>query len=318
MNIYLIVSETISNIKEKLKELTLDTPNVFNFNLDENTMDEVLQEASYFSMFEDKKCIIVKNAKIFGVSKNGDSAKTKEDIDKLLKYLENENNNTKLIFIHNGKCDGKKKIYNLIKNSGNLYEYNNLTKTEIKNELLKIVVDNGYKIEDRSLWHIINNTLGNFDLSVNELNKIFIYYSKPCDIKYNDVVNLTSKSIEDNNFKLIESIINRDLDNSLKLLNDAKILKVEPNIILSLLYREFKLMLSVLLYEKNNYNHSDVLKELKIADWQYNKIKTNLRNYNMRELKEEIVKISNLDYECKSGLINKDTMLIGYILDLCS
>lgn len=318
MNTYLIVSETIYNIKEKLKELTQDIPNIVNFNLDENTMDEVLQEASYFSMFEDKKCVIVKNAKLFGVTKNSENNKLKEDTEKLSKYLENENSNTKLIFVFNGKCDSKKKIYSILKTAGNVFEYNTQTKTEMKNELLKIVIDNGYKIEDRSLWHIINNTLGNFDLSINELNKIFIYYSKPCDIKYNDVVNLTSKSIEDNNFKLIESIINRDLDNSLKLLNDAKILKVEPNVILSLLYREFRLMLSILLYEKNNYDHADVLKELKIADWQCNKIKSNLRNYNMRELKEEITKLSNLDYRCKSGLINKDTMLIGYILDLCS
>ena len=57
---------------------------------------------------------------------------------------------------------------------------------------------------------------------------------------------------------------------------------------------------------------------LKLAEWQYNKLITNLRNYNIRELKEEIVKLSNIDYEYKSGLINKDVILINYIIDLCS
>jgi len=318
MNTYLIVSETIYNINEKIKELTKGIPNIITFNLEENTLDEVLQEASYFSMFDDKKCIIVKNAKIFGSNKSSDSSKSKEDSNKLLNYLENENKNTILIFVYNGKCDSKKKIYNIIKESGNLFLYSAMTKTEMKNELYKIVLNNKYKIDDKSLWYIINNTLANFDLCVNELNKIMIYYSKPCEIKYEDVINLTSKSIEDNNFKLIDAIISRDLDNALKLLNDAKILKVEPNIILSLIYREFRLMLSVILYEKNNYNHNEILRELKLADWQYNKVKTNLRNYNIREIKEEIVKLSNLDYKCKSGLINKDVMLVNYILDLCS
>lgn len=318
MNTYLIVSETIYNVKEKLKELTKDIPNIVNFNLEENTMDEVLQEASYFSMFEDKKCIIVKNAKIFSSSKNSENNKAKEDSDKLLKYLNNENSNTRLIFVCNGKCDSKKKIFNIIKDSGNVFIYNSMTKTDMKNELAKIVSNNKYKIDDNSLWYIINNTLGNFDLCINELNKIMIYYSKPCVIKYEDVINLVSKSIEDNNFKLVDSIIARDLDNSLKLLNDMKILKVEPNIILSLIYREFRLMLSVLLYEKNKYNHLDILKELKLAEWQYNKIKNNLRIYNLREIKEEIIKLSILDYKCKSGLINKDTMLVSYIMDLCS
>lgn len=318
MNTYLIVSETIYNINQKLKELTSGISNIVHFNLDENTIDEVLQEASYFSMFEDRKCIIVKNAKIFGTSKSSDSNKAKEECNKLIKYLEEENKKTILIFICNGKCDSKKKIYNMIKDSGNLFLFPSMSKTEIKNELNNIIIKNKYKIDDRSLWYIINNTLGNLDLAINEINKIMIYYSKPCTILYDDVVNLTSKSIEDNNFKLVDSIINRDLDNALKLLSDAKILKTEPNVILSLIYREFKLMLSILLYEKSNYNYYDILKELKLADWQYNKIKNNLRLYNMREIKEEIVKLSELDYKCKSGLINRDTMLIGYILELCS
>lgn len=317
MNTYLIVSETNYHIEKKLNELKNGINNIIVFNMDINTIDEVLEEASYFSMFDDLKCIIVKNTKIFSASKNGDTNKIKDDINKLLKYLENENKNTKLIFICNGKVDSKKKIYNLIKDSGNVYSFPNLTKTDMKNELSKIITKNGYKIDDSSLWYIINNSLGNFDLAINEVNKIMTYYSNPQTIKYEDVVGLTAKTLEDNNFKFVDAIISRDLENSIKYLNEAKILKVEPNIILSLLYREFKLMLSITLYEKNKYSHDEVLKNLRLADWQYNKIKNNLRIYNIREIKEEIIKISELDYQIKSGLINKDVVLITYIMELC-
>jgi len=318
MNTYLIVSDTIYNIENKLKELTSDIDNVVTFNMNENTMDEVLEEASYFSMFDTLKCVIVKNAKIFSANKNSDSNKNKEDANKLLKYLENENKNTRLIFVLNGKADSKKKIYNMIKDNHNLFNYNNLTKTEQKNELKKYVLDNGYKIDDNSLWYIINNSLGNYDLAINEIKKILIYYSNPCMIKYEDVIELTAKTLEDNNFKFVDSIISRNLNESFKYLEEAKILKVEPSVILSMIYREFKLMLSILLYEKNKYSYSNILKELKITDWQYQKIKNNLRIYNEREIKEEIVKLSNLDYMYKSGSLNKDIVLINYILDLCS
>lgn len=317
MNTYLIVSETIYNIEEKLKELKNGIDNIITFNMDENTIDEILEEASYFSMFDDKKCVVVKNAKIFGSYKSSDTNKAKEDINKLLKYLDEENKNTKLIFIYNGKADSKKKIYNLLKNNGNVFSFPSMTKTDMKNELNKIVTSNGYKIDDTSLWYIINNTLGNFDLAINEIKKIMIYYSNPTTIKYEDVVGLTSKTLEDNIFKLIDSIISRNLEDSLKLLNEAKILKVEPNVILSLLYREFRLMLSVLLYEKNKYSHDEVLSNLRLQEWQYSKVKNNLRIYNEREIKEEIVKLSNIDYKLKSGLVNRDTVLISYIMDLC-
>ena len=317
MNTYLIVSETIYHVNECLKKLTNNIDNIVTFNMDENTIDEILSEASYYSMFDDQKCIIVKNAKIFSSGKSSDSKKAKEDSDKLIKYLSNENKNTKLIFICN-KVDSKKKIYTILKENNNIYSYPSMTKTEMKNELNKIVINNKYKIDDNSLWYIINASLGNFDICINELNKIFIYYSNSCYIKYEDVINLVSVSIEDNNFKLVDSIINRDLDNSLKYIKDLKILKVEPNIILSLLYREFKLMLYVSTYEKNRVNYKEILSDLKIQEWQYNKIKSNMRLYSTKEIKEEIINLSKIDYKLKSGLIDKSVVLIDYVIELCS
>ena len=318
MKTYLIASETIYHINKKQEELTKGISNVVSFNMDEDGIDEVLQEASYFSMFDTKKCIIVKNSKLFLASKNADTLKIKEDSEKLLKYLECENNNTMIIFVVNGKVDTKKKIYNTLNEAGNVFLFKQMTKTEMKNELSRMVIDKKFKIEDKSLWYIINNTLGNFDLAVNELNKIFIYYNQPTSILYEDVCNITSHSLENNNFKLIDAIISKNLELSMQLLEDAYTLKVEPSVIIALIYREFKLMLSIKVYEMNKYSYQNILSELNLAEWQYNKLITNLRNYNIRELKEEIVKLSNIDYEYKSGLINKDVILINYIIDLCS
>lgn len=318
MNTYLIVSETIYFMEEKLKELKSGIDNVITFNLQENTIDEVLEEASYLSMFNDDKCVIVKNAKFVGSTTKDNSNKTKEQAEKVLKYLEKENPHTRLIFLYNGKVDNKKKFVSIMKENNHLFIYPSLTKTDIKNELSKIVGEAKYKIDDKSLWHIINQSNGNFDLAINELKKIMLYYNKPCQIMYDDVIHLTAKTVDENNFKLVDSIIERDLANALLYLNEAKILKVEPSVILSLLYREFRLMLSSLILEKKKTSYNSILQELRLADWQYQKVKNNLRLYNEQEIKEEIVKLSDLDYKYKSGLINHDVILISYIIDLCS
>ena len=317
MNTYLIISETIYFMQNTLNTLKNGIDNVVSFNLQENTLSEVLEEASYLSMFNDQKCIIVKNAQIFASNKGVESKKYKEDADKLLKYLDNENKNVKLIFVLNGKADSKKKIYSILNEHNNVYTEKKITKTDIKNELNKIVIDNGYTIEDKSLWYIINNSLGNLDLCVNELNKLFIYYSKKCAIKYEDVIALTSKGIEENNFKLVDSIINKNLEESLKNLKEAQIFKIEPSVIIALLYREFRLMLSVKLYEEVRLKPIEIMSNLKLADWQLQKVKANLQMYNKDEIKTQIIKLGDIDYQYKSGLINKDVVLIKYILNLC-
>ena len=317
MNTYLIVSETTYHCNEAIKKIKGDITNIISFNLDEDTIDDVLTEASYQSIFNESKCLIVRNAKFFSTSKQADSKKNKEISDKLLKYLEKENKNTKIVFILNGKADSKKKIYNIIKDNNNLYQFSFLTKTEMKNELYKICRENKYNISDNSLWHIINNSYGNFDLAYNELKKIMIYYGNPCEIKYQDVILLTSKTIEENNFKLVDSIIDRDIENALILVEELKILKIEPTIIIALLYREYKLMLSVYLYEKNKYSHNEILTNLGITDWIYDKVKKNLGKYKIAEIKEEIINLSVLDYKLKSGILNKDLALLTYIINLC-
>lgn len=314
MSTYLIVSDSLYTIQNKIKSILEGITNVVTFNMEENTIDDVLTEASYFSMFMDKKGIVVKNAKMFGTKITEND---KKDLEKLEKYLNNENKESILIFTYMGTVDTRKKVFNTLKENNRVFLYKTFTKTELKNEIKDIINKEGYTISDDSLWYIVNNSLGNFDLAINEVNKLFLYYNKPCKILHEDVVNLVSHTIEDNNFKLVDSIIKRDLQFSLSYLKESEILKVEPSQIISLLYREFKLMLSLAIHDKNKYNNNDFSKEFKLMSWQIDKIRVNMRLYNMREMKEEIQNLSELDYKYKSGKIPRDVVLIKYIISLC-
>ena len=76
-------------------------------------------------------------------------------------------------------------------------------------------------------------------------------------------------------------------------------------------------MLMTYLYEINKYSKKDILNNLHLTDWMYDKVKDNLRKYQVKEIKEEIINLSNLDYKVKSGNLNKDVALISYIVELC-
>lgn len=314
MSTYLIVSDSLYTIQNKIKSILEGISNVVTFNMEENTIDDILTEASYFSMFMEKKGIVVKNAKMFGTKITEND---KKDLEKLEKYLNNENKESILIFTYMGTVDTRKKVFNALKENNRVLLYKTFTKTELKNEIKDIINKEGYTINDDSLWYIVNNSLGNFDLAINEVNKLFLYYNKPCKILHEDVINLVSHTIEDNNFKLVDSIIKRDLQFSLSYLRESEILKVEPSQIISLLYREFKLMLSLAIYDKNKYSINDFSKEFKLMSWQIDKIRANMRLYNTREMKEEIQNLSELDYKYKSGKIPRDVVLIKYIISLC-
>lgn len=105
MQIYLISGESIRLIDEEVNKLISKEKNVEYFDLNTLELEDILTEAQYVSMFSDKRVIVVKNSFIFGSSKVSD-----KKMEILLKYLENPNEDTVIIFTYNDKCDTRKKL----------------------------------------------------------------------------------------------------------------------------------------------------------------------------------------------------------------
>ena len=98
MHIYLITGDSIRLIDEEIKKIIKDNTNVETFDLNVIDLESLLEEASYLSLFEEKRFMIVKNATMFGTEKINE-----KNNELLLKYLDNPNDNTVLIFTYNGK-----------------------------------------------------------------------------------------------------------------------------------------------------------------------------------------------------------------------
>ena len=65
MNIYLITSDSIRLIDEELKKILKKEKNIETFDLNSVELEDILIEAQYVSMFNDKRAIVVKNANIW-------------------------------------------------------------------------------------------------------------------------------------------------------------------------------------------------------------------------------------------------------------
>ncbi|MDE5888547.1 MAG: hypothetical protein K2H20_00855, partial [Bacilli bacterium] len=187
-SVYLISSNSYRLMEEELKKIVKDNPYT-SFDLNATEIDDVLEEASYFSLFDEKKYMVVKNASIFGASKKKSSSEetTSKKDEKLIKYLEGPNTNTMLIFTLNGKIDSKKKICKIIKDRYKLVQIDDLKPKEIFARLDKAFKDDGYKIDSNIGYYIINNSQNNYDLTMNEVDKIKLYYGKGCVVKMDDV-----------------------------------------------------------------------------------------------------------------------------------
>lgn len=312
MKINLISGDSFLLINEKISEIVGDSNNITTFDVQESTIEDILIEAGYVSMFQETKYIIVKNANFFGTEKIKES-----DSEALLNYFEHPSEQAILVFICPTKLDLRKKITKIIKDKYNLITIPSLKYYEIENRVGNTFKKSGFKIDSETIKYIVQNGLNNYDLIMNEVEKIMLFYSEPCFIKYEDVTKIISKSINTNNFLFVDAVVEGNLEKSLSLLNDLKIMKVEPTVILALIARDFRIMLQIKTLLEQGKREHEIISELNLQDWQLNKYLDKIFPFKIKELESILIKLADIDLSIKTGKLEKYMALELFILDIC-
>ena len=312
MNIYLISNESYRLINKEIKKIVKNN-NFEIFNMNKSSIKEILEEASYFSLDNNQKYLVVTNADVFSADKVNDTT-----TDSLLNYFNNPNPNTILIFTTQKPLDSRKKIVKELKNKYKVINNAKMDKKTINSLLTNYVKEQDFDIDWETVNYVINNSYSNLDIMFNELDKIMLYYNFPCRIKYQDVVAIVGTELDNNNFHFVSAVVEKKLDEALKLLNSLKIYKVDSNVLATLLAREYRLMYYVKKMYQNKISLSEICSNLSLADWQVNKLYNNGIHYSESELLKNLVDLCNIDMNIKKGIWDKDIALYGFLLDACS
>ena len=312
MNIYLISNESFRLIDKEITKIVKDNP-YENFNLNKSSIKEVLEEASYFSLDNNPKFLVVSNADIFGSDKIDDSI-----TDSLINYFNNPNPNTVIIFTTQKPIDSRKKIVKELKSKYKIINTPKMDRKQISSIITNYVKENDFDIDYQSCNYLINNCYNSLDIMLNELDKIMLYYNFPCRIKYTDVIAIAGVELDSNNFHFVNAVIDKKLDEALKMLNSLKIYKVDSTILATLLAREYRLMYYVKKMYQDRIDTNEICQNLNLADWQVNKLYNNGLHYSEKELLKNLVDLCNIDMNIKKGIWDKDIALYGFLLDACS
>lgn len=293
-----------------LKEYNLDPVSVSKYNLANELLKDIINDAESLSLFDEKKAIVVENAYIFTGSTN--KKNPEQDTTLLEKYLENSNPNTILIFIvNNEKLDERKKITKLAKKNGNIKEFNNIdTVQTIKN------LFDGYQITEDVIRYFIERVGDNISILSNEIEKIKLYKDEDKIVTKNDIDNLTSKSLEVNNFKLIDAIISKNKALAIELYEERLKLNEEPIAIIIALANQIRIMYQVKELYLMGHTEHDIASNLNIHPYRVKLASQNARKYDSNTLLKYLEDLANLDIKIKTGQVDKELGLELFILSI--
>ena len=302
---YLINKE----ITKIINDNKIDEININKYDLTSTYLTDIINDASSMSLFDDKKIIIVNNSYIF----TGTPKKTLEQDSTILEnYLNNINDNTILIFIvNNDKLDERKKITKLIKKIGIVKEFNNIDNISLVKELF-----GEYNISTDNIKYLLERVGDDTTLLATEIDKIKIYKDKDKMITKEDITNLVSKSLEVNNFKLIDAIINKNKNDAFTLYQDRIKLNEEPIAIIIALANQIRIMYQVKQLYLNGYTENNIASILKIHPYRVKLANQNSKKYDSNILLNYLKQLADLDISIKTGKIDKQLGLELFILAL--
>lgn len=308
MKVYLIYSDSYKRINDKVNEIVNNSLNVIKYNLNNSSLKDVIQEANYFSLTGEEKYIIVKSNDYFSSKK---SSEEKND-DILLKYIDNPNKHTTIIFTSNVMFDKRKKIYKKINSFNNVIELLPYNKKELVYKCMEILKNNGFIINYETGNYVVENSYVNYDIMLSEIDKINLYFKKG-KLSLEEIKKVVSETMSGTPYKYAKAIINQDLSLAFKMQKELEIFKIDPSLCILTLYKEMQIMLFIKL--TNDIKNIQYLfgKE----NWQMDDYKINAEKYTINEIKKIIIKLSDYDYKYKSGLIDKSVILDLISLDLC-
>ena len=315
MNTYLLfglenylIDEKIKEIKDKIK---IEEDNIITFDLNYDSISSVLVEASTVSMFSDKKLIICDNSSFLTASKVISDNEQKD----LTKYLENQFKDVYIIFIvRDEKIDSRKKISKLVNKVSKVYDCNKIESYRLSNYLGDYIRDKGYSISSSSIELIISKVGYELSNIIKELDKMFIYKGNDTKITKEDIDEVITNNLEKNIFELTNAIVNKEKNKINDIYNDLIKSGEDPIKLIVTLSNQFRLIMQVKLMRSGGYSEKEIVAILKEHPYRINLAMKSA--YNIEDIKNILLKLSNLNFEIVTGKTDKFFGFEMFLLNL--
>ena len=303
--IYVVYGKEEYLVDQKVKELA---PTSINYDLEFDSLKDVLFDASMMTLLGEKKYIVVNNPYFLSIAKEGDPV---IDTTMLEDYLSNINPNTVLIFkYYKDKLMESKKITKLLKNKGVFYEFNKTNNLDIIKDKL-----DGFKIDKESINILLDRVGDNTGILINEIEKLKTYKYDSKEITKEDVLTI-NKYEEIDFFKFIDHIINKEknlaLNEYFSLLNQ----KEEPIKILIVIASKIRLMYQVKVLSEKGYTVNDIANQLETKTYPVQLAGVAAKKYSKEKLLNTLINIGELDENIKTGKVVPASALELFIINL--
>lgn len=316
-----LLEKSIKLLKSDYKGNGFSDMNVNIFDTDSLDGRKVVESINMMPFMSDKKLVIIKSDNIFNKT-NNEFKNIEEDI---IKYIKNPLNSTIFIIVSK-KIDKRTKIYKAFKKHSSVIELNKLDYKTLKTYVSNKINKEGKNIDIESLEFLLESfnylnrdSKENLYGVNNELNKLIAYSNSinNKNINIEIIETILTLNIENDVFKLIDSLNNKNFKKSYERLNDL-LNKGEPTLLIMVsIANHMKNLYKIKVLTEQGYSPKAIKEKTKLHPFVIKKGIVQSKNYSINNLTQNIDFILELDYKLKKGILEENLIPTLIIEKLC-
>jgi DNA polymerase-3 subunit delta len=282
--------------------------NLSSYDLLEKPVEAACEDAETLPFIGEKRVVIMENPYFLTSAKP--KTKIEQNLKRLEEYVGNPSPDAVMVFVVEAeKLDQRKKLVKTIKQKGKVLELSQLS-DGLAFSLLKDAASKYGAIYPKRSHPLLMQRVG-FDLQllVKEVEKLALYSGENQEITEDAVEKLSSRSMESNIFTLTDDILKQESGKALKLLGDLIKQKEEPIKLLALIARQFRIMLQVKKYVQAGYTQKNTAEKLKLHPYSVKLAAEQSRKFEDKDLEDALINCTEMDFQMKTGKIEKQTGL---------
>lgn len=283
----------------------------FNFSaydLEETPIDIALEDAETFPFLGERKVIFLHNPAFLTAEKSKE--KVDHNLTKFEAYLKEPAPYTVLVIsAPYEKLDERKKITKELKRNAEIVEAKKLSEQELKKWVAERAKVSGIEFEANAIDQLLALVGTNMFMIAGEVDKLSLYAAEEKRVDAALVDKLVARSLEQNIFTLIEKVVQRRLDEALRIYYDLLKQNEEPIKILALLAGQFRLIYQVKELSRRGYGQQQIAGYLKTHPFRVKLALGQAGKFSDEELSNLMKLLADADYQMKTGGMNKSLLI---------
>jgi DNA polymerase-3 subunit delta len=288
---------------------------VSKYDLEETPIGEVIEDAETYPFFGGTKCVIAHHASFLTSAK--DTSKVEHHLDALLRYAESPAEHSIVVLtVKADKLDERRNIVKALRKHASICECMPLDDSAAFQWLIQRGQSHGLEWEPAAAKRLVETAGPSLQRLQQEAEKLIAYSGGSGKVTLEAVEQLVSRSLDDNVFALTEYVSKKQIDGALRLFHDLLQQKEEPIKLFMLLAKQFRLLLQVKELSVRGYGQQQIASTLGVHPYPVKLAMDVSKRYPPEELRRVLSSLADMDYQMKTGQIDKVLAIELFLLQL--